>query len=65
MFNISVAQISIWIWSNALYSSRENQINIAQITIFTIIIHKSNQLTRGENRSNRGNIYRNDLRAVA
>ena len=43
MFNISVAQICIWIWSNALYSSRENLINIAQITIFTIIIHKSNQ----------------------
>ena len=44
MFNISIAQISIWIWSNALYNSRGNQINIAQIIIFTIIIHKSNQM---------------------
>ena len=44
MFNIFIAQISIWIWSNALYNSRGNQINIAQITIFTIIIPKSNQI---------------------
>ena len=30
---------------NALYNSRGNQINIAQIIIiFTIIIHKSNQI---------------------
>ena len=28
----------------ALYNSRGNQINIAQIIIFTIIIHKSNQM---------------------
>ena len=33
MFNICIVQIGIWIWSNALYSSRGNQINIAQITI--------------------------------
>ena len=31
-------------FSNALYNSRENQINIVQIIIFTIIIHKSNQM---------------------
>ena len=31
-------------FSNALYNSGENQINIAQIIIFTIIIHKSNQM---------------------
>jgi len=31
-------------FSNALYNSRGNQINIAQIIIFTIIIHKSNQI---------------------
>ena len=46
-------------FSNALYNSRGNQINIAQIIIFTIIIHKSNQvkcwfLMRGENRSTQG-----------
>ena len=35
MFNISIAQISIWTWSNALYNSRGNQINIAQMIIFT------------------------------
>ena len=34
MFNISIARISIWIWSNALYSFRANQINIAQIIIY-------------------------------
>ena len=32
MFNTSIAQISMQIWSNALYNSRGNQINIAQIT---------------------------------
>ena len=37
MFNISIAQISIWIWSNALYKSRGNQINIAQITILQLL----------------------------
>ena len=36
MFNISIAQISIWIWSYALYDSRGNQINIAQITILQL-----------------------------
>ena len=46
-------------FSNALYNSSGNQINNAQIIIFTIIIHKSNQikcwfLMRGENRSTRG-----------
>ena len=33
MFNISIVQISMWIWSNVLYNSKGNQINIAQITI--------------------------------
>ena len=37
MFNISIVQISIWTWSNALYSSRGNQINIAQITILQLL----------------------------
>ena len=37
MFNISIAQISIWTWSNALYNSRRNQINIAQITILQLL----------------------------
>ena len=37
MFNISIAQIGIWIWSNALYNSRGNQINIAQITILQLL----------------------------
>jgi len=37
MFNISIAQISIWIWSNALYNSRGNKINIAQITILQLL----------------------------
>ena len=46
-------------FSNALYHSRRNQIDIAQIIIFTVIIHKSNQikcwfLMKGENRSTRG-----------
>ena len=40
MFNTSIAQISIWIWSNALNSSRGNQINIAQN--FNILILKWN-----------------------
>ena len=44
MFNISIAQISIWIWSNALYSFWGYKINIAQITIVTVVIHKSNQM---------------------
>ena len=46
MFNISITQISIWIWSNALYNSRGNQINTAQITILQFIIPpiKSSQL---------------------
>ena len=57
MFNISIAQISIWTWSNAFYNSRGNQINIAQITILQLLF--SNQikcwfLMRGENRSTRG-----------
>ena len=34
MFNISIAQISIWTWSNALYNSTGNQLNIAQIIIY-------------------------------
>ena len=37
MFNISIAQISVWTWSNALYNSRGNQINIAQITILQLL----------------------------
>ena len=37
MFNISIAQISIWTWPNALYNSRGNQINIAQVTIIRIL----------------------------
>ena len=37
MFNISIVQIRIWIWSNALYNSRGNQINIAQITILQLL----------------------------
>ena len=37
MFNVSIAQISIWIRSNALYNSRGNQINIAQITILQLL----------------------------
>ena len=37
MFNISIAQISIWTWSNALYNSRGNQINIAQSTILQLL----------------------------
>jgi len=36
MFNMSIGQISIWIWSNAPYNSRGNQINIAQITILQV-----------------------------
>ena len=56
MFNICIAQIGIWIWSNALDNSRGNQINIAQITILQLLF--TNQikssvgfLMRGENRS--------------
>ena len=53
MFHISLAQISMWTWSNALYNSRGNQINIAQITILQLLF--TNQikcwfLMRGENR---------------
>ena len=44
MFNISIVQISMWIWSNVLYNSRGNQINIAQITILQLLFHKSNQV---------------------
>ena len=48
MFNIFVAQISIWIWSNALNNSRGNQINIAQISILQLLLFtnqiKSNQM---------------------
>ena len=60
MFNISIAQISIWIWSNALNNSRGNQINIAQITILQLLFTnqiRSNQMLvsmRGKNRSTRG-----------
>ena len=59
VFNISIAQISIWIWSNALYNSRGNQINIAQVIILQSVF--TNQikcwfLMRGENRSTRGKI---------
>ena len=42
MFNIFIAQISMRIWSNALYNSRGNQINIAQITILQLLFNKSN-----------------------
>ena len=57
MFNISIAQISIWIWSNALYNSWGNQINVAQINILQSVF--TNQikcwfLMRGENRSTLG-----------
>ena len=58
MFNICIAQIGIWIWSNALDNSRGNQINIAQITILQLLF--TNQikssigfLIRGETRSTR------------
>jgi len=56
MFNISIAQIKIWIWSNVLHNSRGNQINIAQITILQLLL--TNQikcwfLMRRENRSTR------------
>ena len=44
MFNTSIAQISTWIWSNALYSSRGNQINIAQITIIWQLLLFTNQV---------------------
>ena len=47
MFNISIAQISIWMWSNALYNTRGNQINIAQITILQVLFYNqinSNQI---------------------
>ena len=46
MFNISIVQISMWIWSNALYNSKGNQINIAQITILQklFLFNKSNQM---------------------
>ena len=49
--------IRIWIWSNALYNSRGNQINIAQIFILQLLF--TNQikcwfLMRGENWSTRG-----------
>ena len=57
MFNISIEQISIWIWSNALYNSRGNQINIAQITILQLLFINQIKcwfLMRGENRSTRG-----------
>ena len=37
MLNISIAQISIWTWSNAFYNSRGNQITIAQITILQLL----------------------------
>ena len=40
MFNIFIAQISIWIWSNALCNSNQHCPNL----YFTIIIHKSNQM---------------------
>ena len=61
MYNISIAQISIWIWSNALYNSRGNQINIAQITILQLLFITANYysqikcwfLMRGGNRSTR------------
>ena len=61
MFNISIAQISIRIWSNALYNSRGNQINIAPITILLLLF--TNQikcwfLMRGENRSIQGKTSR-------
>ena len=58
MFNVSIAQINMWIWSNALYNSRRNQINIAQITILQLLF--TNQvkcwflMMRGENRSTWG-----------
>ena len=59
MFNMSIGQISIWIWSNAPYNSRGNQINIAQLTIlqvwFTIQIKSNVSFSmRGENQSTGG-----------
>ena len=39
-----MAQIGMWIWSNALYNSRGNQINIAHITILQLLFNKSNQI---------------------
>ena len=44
MFNISIALISIRIWSNSLYNSRRNQINIALVTILRLLFHKSNHI---------------------
>ena len=49
MFNISIAQISIW--SNALYNSRGNQINIAQITILQLLF--TNQMLVFDERGKR------------
>ena len=54
MFNICIVQISIWTWPNALYNSRGNQINIAQITILQVLFINQIKcwfLMRGENRS--------------
>ena len=52
MFNISIAQISIWIWSNALYNSRGNQINIMTIIDIIIIISSLSRSLPGEQVSN-------------
>ena len=46
MFNISIAQISIWIWSNALYNSNGNQINITQITTLQLLF--TNQINSNQ-----------------
>jgi len=44
VFNISIAQVSIWIWSNARYNSRGNQINIAKITNLQLLFYKSKKV---------------------
>ena len=62
MFNIAITQICIRIWSNALFSSRGNQMDIAQITILQLLFTNqinSNQIKcwffiRGENWSTQG-----------
>ena len=51
MFNISIAQISVWTWSNALYNYRGNQINIVQITILQLLF--TNQMLVFDERGNR------------
>ena len=46
MLNISIAQISIWTWSNALYNSTGNQLNNAQIIILQLLF--TNQINSNQ-----------------